>query len=54
MIMISFIHTMTVENAKLRGLTVFQGIVEAETQMQNAIKHRINADDKQIMQRIKQ
>ena len=25
---------------------VFQGIVEADTQMENAIKHRINADDK--------
>ena len=26
--------------------TVFQGIVDADSQMENAIKHRINADDK--------
>ena len=33
---------------------VFQGIVEADSQTENAIKHRINAGDKQTMQKIKQ
>ena len=33
---------------------VFQGIVEADGQTENAIKHRINAGDKQTMQKIKQ
>ena len=33
---------------------VFQGIVEADGQTENAIKHRINAPTKQIMQRTKQ
>ena len=38
---------MTAGNAKPRGLkSVFQGIVEADGQTENAIKHRINADDK--------
>ena len=39
---------MTAGNAKPRGSTlhVFQGIVEADGQTENAIKHRINATDK--------
>ena len=38
---------MTAGNAKPRGLNaVFQGIVETDGQMENAIKHRINATDK--------
>ena len=38
---------MTVLNAKPRGsIAVFQGIVEADGQTENAIKHQINATDK--------
>ena len=38
---------MTVGNVKTKRLnTVFQGIVEADGQSENAIKHRINATDK--------
>ena len=33
---------------------VFQGTVDADGQTENAIKHRINAGDKQTMQKIKQ
>ena len=33
---------------------VFQGMVDADGQTQNAIKHRINSGDKQTMQKIKQ
>ena len=33
---------------------VFQGIVEADGQTESAIKHRINAGDKQMMQKMKQ
>ena len=47
-IMISFTHITTAGNAKPRGSTLytFQGIVEADSQTENAIKHRINATDK--------
>ena len=47
MITISSIHIMTAGNVELRGINpVFQGIVEADGQTENAIKHRINAVDK--------
>ena len=37
---------MTAGNAKPRDVAIFQGIVEADDQTENAIKHRINATDK--------
>ena len=43
MITISFTHIITAGNTQLR---VFQCIVDADSQMENAIKHRINARDK--------
>ena len=44
---ISSIHIITAGNAKTKRLNaVFQGIVEADGQTENAIKHRINATDK--------
>ena len=46
MITISFTHIMTAGNVRQRINAVFQGIVEADSQMGNAIKHRINATDK--------
>ena len=47
MIMMSHIHIMTAEKLQLRDVMLsFQGIVEADSQMENAIKHRINATDK--------
>ena len=42
------------KTATERRNAVFQGIVETDGQTENAIKHRINATDKAIMQRIKQ
>ena len=46
MITMFYIRIMTAGNAQLRGtMQFFQGIVEANGQMENAIKHRINASD---------
>ena len=43
----SSIHITTARNAKTERLNVvFQGIVEADGQTENAVKHRINATDK--------
>ena len=42
MIVMSFFHMLTAG----RHNAVFQGIVEADGQTENAIKHRINAGDK--------
>ena len=42
-----FSYILTAGKVQLRGVhAVFQGIVEADGQMENAIKHRINAGDK--------
>ena len=47
MIAILFIHIMTIGKVETeRRNTVFQGIVEAGGQTENAIKHRISAGDK--------
>ena len=42
------------KTATERHNAIFQGIVEADGQTENAIKHRIKATNKQIMQRTKQ
>ena len=44
--MISFTHYACWKTTTDRPNAVFQGIVEAEGQTENAIKHRINATDK--------
>ena len=48
MIVIIFIHIMTVRKLKMRDVrnAAFQGIVEVGGQTENTIKHRINAGDK--------
>ena len=46
-IVMSYIRIMTAGKLQLRDVMLsFQGIVEADSQMENAIKHRINATDK--------
>ena len=44
-ITMSYIRIMTAGKLQLRD-AIFQGIVEAEGQTENAIKHRINAGNK--------
>ena len=46
MITISFIHIMTVGKIKSRGLVPSQGMIQANGQTENAIKHRIIAADR--------